>query len=103
MFGPAGTVGAAGTGPRMPGTQVQISVLLSRNQSHGSPVVALSRSVPLIILDFPVVLSAIHSSMPLVFVLRKDKCVPSGEKWMFERFACAGTMTLVSVPSEIFL
>jgi hypothetical protein len=79
-FGPVGTVGAAGAGLRMEATIVQTKVLLSRSQSQGSPVVALRRSVPVIILDRPVAVSATHSSIPFVLVFKKERCDPSGEK-----------------------
>src|SRR5256885_2386740 len=81
----------------------QFNVALSCNQSHGSPVVEFSPSVPLIIFALPDATSATHSSMPLSFVLRNERCVPSGEKCTFEKFACGGAVTFTSLPSEMFL
>src|SRR5205807_4393278 len=102
MFGPVGIVGSAGAGPGPAGTNSQIKVALSCSQSHGSPVVELSRSLPLIIFALPDEISATHNSMPLSLVLRNERCVPSGEKCTFERFACGGAATFTSLPSEIF-
>src|SRR5260370_13611760 len=103
MFGPVGTIGSGGAGSRLEGTSSQINVILSCSQSHGSPVVELSRSAPLIILALPDATSATHNSMPLSFVLRNERCVPSGEKCTFERLACGGAGTFPSLPSDIFL
>src|SRR6266446_111776 len=103
MFGPVGTIGSGGAGPRPAETSSQINVTLSCSQSHGSPVVELSRSAPLIILALPVATSATHNSMPLSLVLRNERCVPSGEKCTFERFGCGGAVILISLPSEVFL
>src|SRR5437867_848246 len=100
MFGPDGTVGSAGAGPRPAGTSLQTSVALSGIQSHGSPVVAFSRSLT----DFalPVVTLAIHNSMSSLFVFRNASFEPSGENLTLEMFACGGTVTLNSLPSAIF-
>src|SRR6266536_5630739 len=103
MFGPLGTVGSAGAGPRPGGTSSQIKVALSGSQSHGSPPVALSRSVPLIIFAWPVAVSVTHNWMPLSLVFRNERCAPSGEKRTFDTFACGGTLTFTSLLSEILL
>src|SRR5882762_2015458 len=94
-FGPLGTAGSAGAGPRPAGTSLQTSVALSGSQSHGSPVVALTRS--LASLALPVAVSAIQRSMPSVLVLRKASFAPSGENFTFDRLACGGTATLISL------
>src|SRR5713101_6619381 len=95
MLGPMGTDGSAGAGPRPAGTSSQISVVLSCSQSQGSPMVALSRSVPLTIFALPVAASAIHNSRPLSFVFRNERRDPSGEKRTLDKFACGGTATFI--------
>src|SRR5436190_19707644 len=101
MFGPDGTVGSGGAGPRPVGTSSHTIVMLSFSQSHGSPVVALMRSLPVTAFAAPVAVSAIHRSMPFSFVLRNERCAPSGENLMLDRLACGGTVTFVSPPSAI--
>src|SRR5262247_745099 len=103
MFGPIGVFGAEGAGLRAAGTNSQIRVRLSCNQSHGSPEVALSRSDPVMAFARPVATSATHNSIPFSFVFRNESSVPSGENRTFEAFACGGMVTFVSLPSEIFL
>src|SRR5437762_5716914 len=103
IFGPVGIVGPAGAGPRPPGTNSLLRVWLWRSQSHGSPLVTLSRSVPETAFALPVATSAIHNSTALSLVFRNDRRVPSSEKRTFETFGWAGIVTLISRPSEIFL
>src|SRR5437660_12758628 len=103
MFGPVGIVGSAGAGPRPAGTNSQIKVALSCSQSHGSPVVELSRSLPLIIFALPDEISATHNSMPLSLVVRNERCGPPGEKFTFQRLACVGAAAFTSLPSESLL
>src|SRR5258705_13288822 len=100
-FGPMGMVDSAGAAPRPAGPTSERSVALARGQSHGSPVVALSRSVPLTSLALPVATSAIHNSMPFSLVFRNESRDPSGEKCGFEILACGGTLILISLPSAI--
>src|SRR5262249_49871298 len=102
-FGPGGTAGSCGAGPRPEATISQMSVTLSCSQSHGSPVVAFARSVPLTIFDAPVAASATQISIPVSLVLRKDRWLPSGENLTFEIRGCGGSVTLVSAPLVTFL
>src|SRR5262249_29556035 len=95
-FGPFGTGGSAGAGPRAVGTTLQRSVALSGIQSHGSPVVAL---MPLVAsAAAPVETLATQRSMPSGRVLRNDSFAPSCEKRTLEMFALAGTEIFVSFP-----
>src|SRR6185295_11617587 len=84
IFGPGGTLGSAGAGPRLATTSVQMTTLLFASQSQGSPVAAFRRSRPLIIRARPFATSAIHNSIALGLVFRNDRRVPSGEKRTFE-------------------
>src|SRR5215510_13638617 len=101
MLGPVGTLGSAGAGPRPAGTRRHKRVMLSFSQSHGSPLAAFRRSVPLMSLDFPVDVSATHNSMPFSFVLLKETRFPSGEKLTPLILALGGTAIFFSVPSGI--
>ena len=85
-FGPVGTVGAAGAGPRSAGTSSHTIVTLSRSQSHGSPVggvdaIAFPRSPLSSCRSSP---SATHNSMAVSFVCRNASRDPSGENFTLE-------------------
>src|ERR1041384_8032552 len=101
MFGPVGTRGSAGAGPRPAGTGGPRSVVPSFSQSIGSPPVAFKRSTPLTCFATPVVVSATHNSMPLSLVLVNESRLPSGENPTLPMFAFGGTLTFFSAPSAI--
>src|SRR5258706_10099350 len=102
IFGPIGTFGSCGAGPRPDGTSWQIKVVLSCSQSQGSPIVALRRSLPLINLARPLAVSATHNSIRSSLRFWKERREPSGEKRTFKMFACGGTITFTFPPSRGF-
>src|SRR5436853_7185316 len=103
MFGPLGTAGSAGAGPRPAGTSWHMRLAPSFSQSEASPLVLFSLSEPVTNLDLPVAVSATQSSIPFSLVLVNERCLPFGEKLTSPRFAFGGTVTLISDPSAIDL
>src|SRR6185503_8840474 len=101
MFGPDGTAGSAGAGPRPAGTSWHSSVVPSLSQSQGSPAAAFRRSVALTSFDWPVAVSATHSSIPFGLMFVKDNRFASGEKLTLAMLGLAGTVIFLSVPSAI--
>src|ERR1043166_5877093 len=103
MFGPDGTVGSAGAAPRPGGTSLQTRVTLAFSQSHGSPVVALMRSLPATrAFAAPVIPSATHSSIASSLTLRNASFEPSGENLTAVTLAFGGSVTIDSAPPAIF-
>src|SRR6476659_7633461 len=79
MFGPVGTVGAFGSGPRLVFTNAQRSESPLPIPEHGSPNTELSCAG---VIDFawPVAVSPIHNSTPLSRMLVNANFLPSALK-----------------------
>src|SRR5579875_284040 len=97
--GPCGTRGSRGAGPRLAGTVLTISVLLSCSHSIGSPITALMRTFSILCV-LPVAGSPSQSSIgPAAVVLVKANCLPSGDQRSAPARAPGGSATLIFLAS----
>ena len=107
MFGPGGTGGSAGAGPRplLVNAQSREAPCATHLQVEGACVEpsALFNCAGVIALAVPVAASPTQSSMPVSLVCVNAKRVLSGEKPIQPIAGFAGSVTFRSEPSDGFL